>query len=96
MPTPFDGERPSPQLLHNDPVTLNVVQLELDHCRRLRRCHVGRLNVPKISPAQEDHAPAAAHALGELGGCVLSGAAAGGPKIAAASPDSESIGTAGP
>jgi hypothetical protein len=27
----------SRQLLHNDPVALNVVQLELDHCRRLRR-----------------------------------------------------------
>jgi len=36
----------SPQLLHNDPLTLNVVQLELDHCRRLRRGHVGGFDRP--------------------------------------------------
>ena len=57
----------SPQLLHNDPITLNVVQIELDRCGSLRRGHVRGLDRPEnfAVVAQQNDAPAAG-ALDEL------------------------------
>ena len=67
-------------------VALDAV--ELDRCGSFRRCHVRRFDRPEnlALGAQQNDAPSAAHALGELGGGVLRGAAAGwhGRKIDAA------------
>jgi hypothetical protein len=43
-------DRISRQLLHNDPIALNVVQLELDRCGSFRCGRVRRLDRPRISP----------------------------------------------
>ena len=74
------GGSPSYQLLHNDPIALNVLQLEPDRYCHLRRCHVGRFDRPENLPlgAQQDDTPAAFHPAGEFGGGVVGGTRRGG------------------
>ena len=60
---------------------------QLDRCDRFGHFRIGAFTYPKISPAaQHDHAPAAAHPLGELRRAVLK------LRVSAKSPQSEAIG----
>ena len=63
----------SGEFLHHDAVALDFIQIELDRCGRLGGCHVGRFDRAEdfaLVPQQDD-APAALYALGELGGAVF-------------------------
>ena len=61
------------QLLHHDAIALNLIQFELDCGGSFRRLRIGCLDRPEdfALGAQQHHAPAAFHALGELGGVSL-------------------------
>ena len=50
---------PSGEFLHHDPVALDFVQIELDRCRRLGRCHVGGFDLAEdfTLVTQQDDAP---------------------------------------
>src|SRR6185436_18830340 len=68
---------PSGKLLHHDAVALDFVQIKLDRCGRLGRCHVGGFDLAKdfTLAAKQDDAPAALHPTGELRWAVFLGAA---------------------
>ena len=68
---------PSDKFLHHDPVALDIIQIKLDRCGCLGRRHIGRLDLAEdfALGAQQDDAPAALDAAGELGGAVFAGSA---------------------